>query len=172
MRLLENIQSFDHKLLSLCFNSKIRLKHYAYHISKSGDGYLYVILPLLYFLVNPELGKGFLKLVIIAFVIERSIYFVLKNKLKRRRPPQVIPGFQSLISASDEFSFPSGHTSGAFLFSTLCTLWFGSIALPLYCWAAVVGLCRVLLGVHFPTDILAGAALGSSLGILSYITIF
>jgi len=99
-----------------------------------------------------------------AFIIERAIYYVLKKNLKRRRPPAAIPGFRSLVTPSDEFSFPSGHTSGAFLFTTLCLLWFGVVALPLYFWASLVGLSRVLLGVHFPGDILAGAVIGIVVG--------
>ncbi len=162
MRFLESIQVADHKLLFACFYSQIRLKKYAYHLSKTGDGYLYVILPLIYMLFGYEVGKLFCWLAICAFITERCAYYVLKKNLKRRRPPEVFPDFKSLVTASDEFSFPSGHTSAAFLFTTLCVLWFGPVMAPLYIWAGCVGFSRVLLGVHFPTDIVAGAVIGTS----------
>jgi len=114
--------------------------------------------------MNPVQGRTFFMLAALAFAIERIAYYVLKKNLKRRRPPAAIPGFKSLITPSDEFSFPSGHTSGAFLFTTLCVLWFGTVALPLYIWASLVGFSRVLLGVHFPGDILAGATIGTGVG--------
>jgi undecaprenyl-diphosphatase len=130
-------------------------------ISRSGDGYLQVLLPTSIFLVDPELAKSFALLVMTAFLIERSLYFALKNTLKRRRPPDVFPDFTSIIRASDHFSFPSGHTMGSFLLAGLVVGFFGVFAWPLYIWATLVGMSRVFLGVHFPTDILAGATLGS-----------
>ena len=131
-------------------------------ISKSGDGYLQVALPLLLFINNT--AQALSLLCMLAFTIERSIYWILKNTLKRRRPPDFIPSFQSSIVASDEFSFPSGHTSAAFLLAFLFWQFSTIIGAILFCWAAMVGCSRVLLGVHFPTDILAGASLGLAIG--------
>jgi len=168
MSILGHMQLADEKLFARFFHGKLRLKKWAQKISRSADGLLYLMLPLLYWLMNPVQGRTFFKLAFAAFVIERIIYYVLKKNLKRRRPPAVIPGFRSLVTPSDEFSFPSGHTSGAFLFSTLCVMWFGGIALPLYLWSSFVGFSRVLLGVHFPGDILAGAAIGSSVGFVLF----
>ena len=70
-----------------------------------------------------------------------------------------------MITASDEFSFPSGHTSGAFLVATALTILLPPVGIAgyLYGWAALVALSRVILGVHFPLDTLAGALLGGSL---------
>lgn len=164
MSILSSIQLIDEQLFTRLFHGKRRLKKLAVQISRSGDGLLYLILPSLYWLIDPVHGRTFFILATIAFLLERCIYYVLKKNLKRRRPPAAIPGFRSLVIPSDEFSFPSGHTSGAFLFTTLCVLYFGAIALPLYLWATMVGFSRVLLGVHFPGDILAGATIGITVG--------
>ena len=129
-------------------------------LSRSGDGYLQVLLPCVYLLFGGSDARDFLLLTLIAFAIERSLYLLLKNSLKRRRPPEIIPNFSSLVTPSDHFSFPSGHTMAAFMLATLCTLHFGSWAYLLYLWASAVGASRVILGVHFPTDIIAGAFLG------------
>lgn len=164
MSILNSMQLVDEQLFTQLFHGKRKLKKLAVKISRSGDGLLYLLLPSIYWLIDPLLGRSFFIYASIAFFIERFIYSVLKKNLKRRRPPAAIPGFRSLITPSDEFSFPSGHTSGAFLFVTLCVLWFGAVALPLYLWATMVGLSRVLLGVHFPGDILAGATIGTAVG--------
>lgn len=164
MSILSSIQLVDEQLFTRLFHGKRRLKKLALQISRSGDGLLYLILPSLYWLINPVEGRTFFMIASLAFIIERILYYALKKNLKRRRPPAAIPGFRSLVTPSDEFSFPSGHTSAAFLFTTLCVLWFGTVALPLYLWASLVGLSRVLLGVHFPGDILAGTVIGTAVG--------
>jgi undecaprenyl-diphosphatase len=164
MSILVSMQLVDEKLFTRLFQGKSRLKKWARLISRSGDGSLYVVLPLLYWFLNPVQGRTFFYIALTAFILERTIYYVLKKNLKRRRPPAAIPGFKSLVTPSDEFSFPSGHTSGAFLFVTMCVLWFGSVASPLYLWAMSIGFSRVLLGVHFPGDILAGALIGVATG--------
>jgi undecaprenyl-diphosphatase len=164
MSILQSLQLADEKLFFRLFQGKTRLKKLACHLSRSADGHLYVLLPLLYWRGYPVQGRTFFYIALCAFAAERIIYLVLKKNLKRRRPPAAIPGFKSLVTPSDEFSFPSGHTSAAFLFSTLCVLWFGVIALPLFIWSVMVGLSRVLLGVHFVTDTIAGALIGASIG--------
>jgi undecaprenyl-diphosphatase len=95
-------------------------------------------------------------------VVERSLYFSLKNSLRRRRPQELVPGFRSLITASDKFSFPSGHSSGAFLLATALLVVYGGPVIAMYVWASGVALSRILLGVHFPGDTLAGALMGTS----------
>lgn len=165
-KLLSSIQRMDVVAFDWCHQRKHRLVFAAIarQLSRSADGWLYVLFPLLYFATGSPAAQAFVGLGLCAFAIERLIYFVLKNTCRRRRPPDLLPGFQSLVIASDKFSFPSGHTSAAFLFSALCAGEFGPFAaILLYPWACLVGTSRVILGVHFPTDIVAGAALGSSI---------
>jgi undecaprenyl-diphosphatase len=162
--MLEDIQVIDHRLLLLFRQSQSWLALRARAVSRTADGHLYVILPLLLSMVS-DAGDRLVLATALAFGAERAIYWVLKNTLRRKRPAQALPGFQSTIIAADEFSFPSGHTSAAFLFATLLFLHFGPLALPAYGWAMAVAMSRVYLGVHFPTDTLVGAALGTGLGL-------
>jgi len=132
-------------------------------VSHSADGFFYPLLALGLYLVNPDRGAPFAASMALAFMLERPLYWVLKNTLKRRRPPSALPGFQSFIIPSDQFSFPSGHTSGAFVTAMLLCLFFPALSVPALVWAALVGASRVTLGVHFPTDIVAGATMGATL---------
>ena len=170
MGTLEHIQQLDLRMLMWCRKSCFypQFMFWVRIISKTGDGYMQVVFPLIVLLLYPVIGVNFLLLVATAFAIERPLYFVLKNTLKRRRPPEVIPGFHSTIQASDHFSFPSGHTMGAFLLATLAALVFSLHVLPLFLWATAVGASRVILGVHFPSDILAGAIIGSVIGVVTH----
>lgn len=166
MELIDRISHIDRRLLLRLANSyRLRtLLPFIRAISKTGDGYLQVILPLsIFFSKGLEGTVTLIKVTTLAFCIERSLYWVLKNTLKRQRPPQVIPSFRASITASDEFSFPSGHTSAAFLLATIIYL-YHPLGIILYVWAGLVGCSRVILGVHFPIDIFAGAMLGSSIG--------
>lgn len=86
----------------------------------------------------------------------------LKHLFKRSRPFKKYPNFVSVRTASG-YSFPSGHTSSAFAtasaLSRAYSKWY--VVAPSLLWASSVGYSRMYLGVHFPTDVLAGAALGT-----------
>ena len=163
MTVLNSLYAYERRMLIWCGRCRYRpvLMRIIRLISHSGDGYLQIILPVSVFIVSPEQAKPFAWLVLLAFAIERPLYFLLKNTLKRRRPPDVFPDFTSIIRASDQFSFPSGHTMASFLLAGLLVSFYGTVAWPIYIWACLVGVSRVFLGVHFPTDILAGATIGS-----------
>ena len=167
MQWLTSISVLDQRLFlgittNCASNSLLRP---ALFISRTGDGYAQVLLPLLIALtLSFDLAQRFLMITIGTFATERLIYLALKNTLKRRRPPAFFPDFNSSITASDEFSFPSGHTCAAFLLWALCSAVAPWIMMPLLIWAIAVGCSRVILGVHFPADILAGAILGCSIG--------
>ncbi|NND66397.1 MAG: phosphatase PAP2 family protein [Halioglobus sp.] len=132
-------------------------------LSRSADGYLYVLLPLALWLAQSPLAEDFCKLLCLALGAERCAYLLLKNGLRRRRPQERLVNFHSVITAGDRFSFPSGHTSAAFLLATSLTLVYQEPAASLYLWASTVGLSRVILGVHYPGDTVAGAVMGSAI---------
>ena len=135
-------------------------------ISKTADGYLYLLLAAWLFW---EHGRNdlLLQAMVVAFSIERPTYWLLKNGFKRNRPQQALRNFCSLVKPADQFSFPSGHTSAAFMVATLLAYFLPQLLPVLYLWAALVGFSRVVLGVHFPTDTLMGMALGVGTAIFS-----
>jgi undecaprenyl-diphosphatase len=167
MEMLSRLHHFDRRLFTRIFRQGERraVIPLAIALSRSGDVYLYLMVPLLLWVLGVPALDDFLTLLLLAFAIERTLYRSLKNTLKRPRPPNAIPGFNSLIATSDKFSFPSGHSSGAFLLATALVVIYGGPMLVIYLWAAGVALSRVVLGVHFPGDILAGSLMGSSIAL-------
>ncbi len=132
-------------------------------VSRSGDGFLHVLTPALLWLLDVPAIGDFCAVLASALLVERCIYWGLKNSLRRRRPQEYMPGFKSLIVASDRFSFPSGHSSAAFLLATAACAVYGPPVAPMFLWAGSVAASRVVLGVHYPGDTLAGALMGSGI---------
>lgn len=137
-----------------------RIKQLSVGISKTGDGYLYAAIAAYLYFVGVTNASAFFYMAIAAFAFELPLYLAFKNTLKRARPFNSINNFHSHISPSDKFSMPSGHTSAAFVFATLISYYFPAWGMFAYSWACLIGLSRILLGVHFPGDIIAGALLG------------
>lgn len=164
---LRCIQQFDTRSF-LCVArqpSTSLLARLALLVSASADGWLYSLLVPVLILARPESSRELLQLALTAFIFERCCYFVLKHTFRRNRPQQALDGFMAAIKPADRFSLPSGHTSAAFLFVTLLCVLVSPLLAPLYLWAAAVGGSRVILGVHFPSDVVMGAALGTSIGL-------
>ncbi len=155
-----------HRLDTLAFLWLHVTKRFPYRksvrwVSRTGDGHLYILVSLALALLDPQHGMAFLAAGAVAYALDISLYLVLKNAIKRDRPAMRIDFYEAWITPSDKFSFPSGHTAAAFLFAALIASFYPAFALPCYLWASMIGASRVLLGVHYPSDIAAGALLGS-----------
>lgn len=135
-------------------------------VSRLGDGGLYFLLGLILALYEPVYGMTFLLTGLFAYALELPLYLVLKNTIKRDRPCDALP-FEAYIVPSDKFSFPSGHAAAAFVFATLIAHFYPAFTEISYFVAMLVGISRILLGVHYPSDILAGAALGTSSALIA-----
>ncbi len=136
-------------------------------ISKTGDGHLYLVIGGLLWAFEPQHGSLFMYTALLAYSLEVPVYVVLKKAFKRTRPCDLMTHLRAHVKPSDKFSLPSGHTAAAFLMASLLSWFYPIVAVPVFIWASMVGLSRVLLGVHYPGDILAGALLGLTISLLS-----
>lgn len=91
-----------------------------------------------------------------------GVTYALKYGFDRRRPYVKYPDRIHPIEVEDSPSFPSGHTAAAFSLATSLSItypkWY--VIAPSAIWACGVGFARINQGVHYPTDVLAGAAIG------------
>ncbi len=104
-----------------------------------------------------------------AAAITTVITFGMKEAFDRPRPAEHDLTIMALKDAQNG-SFPSGHTSIAFSTATSLSIlypkWY--VIAPAHLWASLVGYSRMYLGVHYPTDVIAGAFVGSGSAWLSY----
>ena len=97
----------------------------------------------------------------------RDSYKSLKRWTKRPRPFAADGRIRAWVAPLDEFSFPSGHTLHAVSFSIVAVAWYPVLAGVLVPFAASVAVSRVVLGLHYPSDVLAATVIGSALGTAS-----
>jgi len=102
------------------------------------------------------------------FLVNTIITTGLKRGLQRPRPFITYPDLDKQ-SAGGSYSFPSGHTSDAFSTATAVSMTFPKwyVVAPSFLWASAVGYSRMDLGVHYPTDVLAGAIVGCGTAFLT-----
>ncbi|AZQ12178.1 phosphatase PAP2 family protein [Shewanella khirikhana] len=129
-------------------------------VSATGDGPLYLYLSIGLLLFDSQ-GNQLFRLALLAFALELPLYLLLKNSIRRTRPCHAALGFECSFEPSDKFSLPSGHTAAAFVMATAIADVYPAALFAAYGWACLIGLSRVALGVHYPMDIAAGAALGT-----------
>ncbi len=144
------------------FNKKKIIYKCSHLLSRSADGHLYIIIGLILPLLDSNIGVKASQVSGFSFLIYFPIYFVLKNSIKRPRPFQKFKNVDNLIAVPDQFSFPSGHTACSFIMATTLSYFYPFISLYMFFWALMVGLSRVLLGVHYPGDVFVGILIGIS----------
>ena len=125
-------------------------------------GMLFIVLGVLMLLFKPTRKAGFSALcaMLIGLVV---VNFTIKPLVARERPWLVMENFVNLVPEHDPNSFPSGHTNAAFAFAIAVCLsaprrWMKITAV---CMAVVMGLSRLYVGVHYPSDVLVGALVGA-----------
>ncbi|MGE5466614.1 MAG: phosphatase PAP2 family protein [Ignavibacteria bacterium] len=151
--------------LALCLRCN-RVSHFRFWrvffktVSRLGDGvFWYTLMALLPLAYGPAAWPTVARMAI-AGLLGLAVYKWLKERTSRPRPYQVYSAISAAAPALDRFSFPSGHTLHAVTFSLVAASSFPQLAPLVYPFAFLVALSRPVLGLHYPSDVLAGALLG------------
>ncbi len=106
----------------------------------------------------------------VSLLVAGAISSTLKVTVQRERPFTTYPDIIYQKTEVGSYSFPSGHTNFAFATATSLTLAFPKwyVIVPAYSYAAAVGYSRMYLGVHYPSDVLAGALIGAGSSLLTW----
>jgi undecaprenyl-diphosphatase len=132
--------------------------------SRLGDGTIwYVLILALPFIYGREALRP-AAVMALTGALGLLVYKVLKRAFVRERPFITHAAIDPAMPPLDRYSFPSGHTLHAVSFALQASMHFPQLAWVLIPLALTIAASRVVLGLHYPTDVLAGAVLGASLG--------
>jgi len=138
------------------------LRYLAIFFAHSGDSWFWVLGLALVWLGSKTTWHHNAVILIIGIVFQASLVLAMKFLIKRRRPEGT---WGSIYRKTDPHSFPSGHATRALLLLTMAVglgpAWFGY---ALAVWAPLVCVARVMMGVHYLSDVLGGAVLGLFFG--------
>ena len=140
-------------------------------VSRLGDGLFWYSLMLLILLF--EGGDGLLPVLHMALagLSGTLLYKWLKGKTLRPRPFEVHQDIFMTGKPLDKFSFPSGHTLHAVVFGLVAINYYPALSFIIMPFVSMVALSRVVLGLHYPSDVLAGALIGSLIAALSFLLV-
>lgn len=136
-------------------------------VSRLGDGVAWYSLMALLALTQGEYGFRAAVVMALTGAVGLTIYKIMKSRLVRERP--FITHHDILVGSAplDRYSFPSGHTLHAVLFTVIAVAWFPALAAVLVPLTLLIALSRMVLGLHYPTDVVVGALIGWALAELA-----
>jgi undecaprenyl-diphosphatase len=140
-------------------------------VSRLGDGLFWYALMLLILLFEGSDGLLPVLHMALAGLSGTLLYKWLKGKTLRPRPFEVHQDIFMTGKPLDKFSFPSGHTLHAVVFGLVAINYYPALSFIIMPFVSMVALSRVVLGLHYPSDVLAGALIGSLIAALSFLLV-
>ena len=164
------------KILELDVKGCVYLNHFSHRrliaqcfkrLSRLGDGAFWLVMLSVVWISQGMAYTPQILYITVAGSIGTVIYKLLKNKTVRPRPYQVHQVILLGVRPLDHFSFPSGHTLHAVMATTLWGYIQPMLLLVMLPFTLLVALSRMVLGLHYPSDVLVGALIGAIVAILS-----
>ncbi|MEO8026696.1 MAG: phosphatase PAP2 family protein [Bryobacteraceae bacterium] len=166
VKVLDLISSGDHRLMKRVnrWRAPRWIRLWMIFATRGGDGWLWYGLGLTVLLFGGESRTPALLAALLASGAGSLLFFRLKRLIGRKRPCAIESHCWATLLPPDQFSFPSGHSITAFAVTIAVSGFYpGLLAGLLFC-ALSVAVSRVLLGMHFLSDVIVGSLIGAALG--------
>ena len=168
--MLQLIATGDHKLMRKVNKwpapKWVRLGAIA--ATRAGDGWLWYLVGLAVLLFGGPSRFASVAAAGSAAAAGVGVFILLKKISGRKRPCEIEPHCWARLLPPDQFSFPSGHTITAFAVAVALGTFYPVLLSVLLLCAICIGTSRILLGMHFLSDVVAGALLGTGLALSSH----
>ncbi|MFB6468340.1 phosphatase PAP2 family protein [Cytobacillus sp. Hz8] len=170
MRLLQNYYQFEQKIFKKV-NRHFDKKHmnlFFRILTRMGGATFAIGIVLLLFIFCKQPVKSIALCSALSLAVSHLPVQILKKLYPRKRPYLILEDTKFHSNPLKDHSFPSGHTTAAFSVMIPFILFMPSLGYLLIPLGVLIGVSRMYLGLHYPSDVLAGAVLGSGSGILVY----
>ena len=169
-QMLQFIASRDHKLMRKVnqWPAPKWIRLWAIAATRAGDGWLWYLAGLAVMLAGGPRRFSALAAAGSAALVGIGLFKVIKKLSGRKRPCEIEPHCWAKLLPPDRFSFPSGHTITAFAVAISLGAFYPVALAPLLFCAFSVASSRILLGMHFLSDVAVGAVIGIGLALVSY----
>jgi len=165
-----HIQSNDHRLMRKIHRWRAPrwFRILMIMMTRLGDGWLWYSIGLILLVFGGS--QKFLAIGAATAAAAAGIFLfrTLKHASRRKRPCEIEPHCWASILPPDKYSFPSGHSITAFGVAVSIGLFYPELQGSLLTVAFLIAGSRIILGMHFLSDVLAGSAIGATLGVISY----
>lgn len=144
------------------------IRFWAIASTRAGDGWVWYLIGLFVLLFGGDERLTAVACSGSAALVGIGVFMSLKKISGRKRPCEIEPHCWATLLPPDQFSFPSGHTITAFAVAVGLGAFYPTLIAGLLFCALSVAASRILLGMHFLSDVVAGAVIGSGLALVSH----
>ena len=137
-------------------------------VSRVGDGWIWYLVMVSLPWFDHEAGTACAVRMFVVGLVDLALYKIIKRWIARPRPCRACPEIRACIRPLDEYSFPSGHTLHSVAFSLIITVYYPWLGLVAWPFTLLLAVSRIVLGLHYPSDVVVGAAIGALMAGISF----